>query len=467
MDSGHIKNKRQKVNQLPPGFWVGSLYFIEGLPYTLVNSVSVAVFKTMQVTNSQIGLYTSLLYIPWIVKFIWAPVVNFLGRLRSWILAVQIILSALAFTLSLMFLFAPSFLVLIAIFALMALASATYDIACDGYYLTALSKEQQALYVGWRNAAYKMAWIFGSGALVYLAGQIVGNNTLINMLGKFFHNLPNINIGWFAAFFLTGVVFLLAFIFHLFQLPESSVRLNQNLNEPAKISVPHTITSQDSSSAESITEDNSEKDKGLSSAFADAFTSFFQQDKIALILVWILIFRAGDALLLKMAQPFFLDSRMKGGLGLSLSEVGFVYGSVGLLCLLAGGIVGSWLVFKYGLRKCLMPTALLQSVTLLLYWLLAIYQPALASIALSNAFEQFAYGLATTAYTCYLFTIVKKQFLTSHYAIATGFMAIGIMLPGAVSGYLVDCFGYKQFFLISFFCSLPGILCTTRLPFRE
>jgi MFS transporter, PAT family, beta-lactamase induction signal transducer AmpG len=170
-------------------------------------------------------------------------------------------------------------------------------------------------------------------------------------------------------------------------------------------------------------------------------------------------------MLLKMAQPFFLDARIKGGLGLSLLDVGFIYGNIGMICLLFGGIAGSWLVFKYGLKRCLMPTAIAQSLTLLLYWLLAIYKPALSGVALANAFEQFVYGLASTAYTSYLFTIVKDKFLTSHYAIATGFMAVGIMLPGAISGYLADGLGYQQFFLISFFCSLPGIFFTSKLPF--
>lgn len=202
-------------------------------------------------------------------------------------------------------------------------------------------------------------------------------------------------------------------------------------------------------------------------SFKSTFVSFFQQEKIVLVLFWILTFRIGDAMLLKMAQPFLLDSQVKGGIGLSLQDVGFIYGTIGMISLLLGGIIGSWIIYKYSLKKCLMPAAFVQSLTLLIYWLLAIYKPALPGIAFANALEQFIYGVASTAYVSYLFTIVKERFITSHYAIATAFMAIGMMLPGAASGYLVDSLGYPQFFLLSFFCSLPGVLCTMKLPFHK
>ena len=434
-----MDNNKPKIKQLTPSLWVGSLYFIEGLPYTLVNIVSVDTFKTMQISNSHIGLFTSLLYLPWMFKFIWAPIVNFFGKLRSWIIILQVILSALTFALSFVYLERPSFLLLCLVFALIALASATYDIACDGYYLATLAKDKQALYVGWRNTAYKMAWIFGSGIMVYIAGKVSSHNYLAKILPAIFANVPSLDAGWFAAFFIAGVILLLAAVFHFFQLPDSADNIMQADSVPIR----------------------------LLPSFKSAFSTFFQQPKIILILAWILTFRTGDAMLLKMAQPFLLDSKANGGIGLSLTDVGLVYGSIGMIFLLIGGIAGSWLVFKYGLKKCLMPAALIQSLTLLLYWLLAIYKPGLIGVALANAFEQFIYGVASTAYISYLFTIVKDKFLTSHYAIATGFMAVGIMLPGAASGYLADGFGYQQFFLISFFCSLPGIFLTSKLPFGE
>ncbi len=407
--------------------WVLSLYFIEGLPFSLVNTVSTVLFKTLQISNTEIGFYTSLFYLPWAAKFIWAPVVDYTGQRRGWIITTQIILAIVSLILSLCILFSQSFVLLCALFFLMAFTSATYDVACDGFYLDKLDKAEQSLYIGWRNSAYKLAWLFAAGFLVYAVGEIATN--------RFASNFAHNNIAWCFSFAFTAFIFGTAALLHIFILP-SEITTNKENNK-------------------------------LLLTFGNAFFSFFQQPKILLILLWILLFRAGDAMLLKMAQPFLLDESVKGGLGLSLQTVGIIYGTLGITCLLLGGISGGWLVFKYGLKKCLLPFALLQSITLLLYWALATFKPELSLVISANAFEQFVYGLATAAYTSYLFTIVKDKFLASHYAIATGFMALGMILPGAVSGWLVDLFGYKLFFLISFAGSIPGIICTFNLPFTE
>jgi len=423
-----MQNNEQRTLLIPPVLWVISLYFIEGLPFCLVNTVSVALFKTMQISNTQIGLFTSLFYIPWAIKFLWAPLIDYTGQRKKWIIATQVILAILTAVLSLSIFCSQSFVLLCILFTCMAFTSATYDIVCDGFYLDSLSKPEQSLYIGWRNTAYKVAWIFGAGFLVYIVG-IIANTRIVHALSEF-------NLAWCVAFLIAAVVFAIVALFHNYGLPIANKS------------------------------DNGQERHLLVATFKDAFTSFFNQKKIGLILIWILIFRSGDALLLKMAQPFLLDRLEKGGLALSLQSVGFIYGSLGMIFLLIGGIIGGWLVFKYGLKKCLLPSAILQSITLLLYWFLAVYKPGLPYIAMANGFEQFAYGLATAAYTSYLFTIVKSKFLASHYAIATGFMAIGMILPGAISGYLTDSFGYQYFFLISFFASLPGILCTLKLPFN-
>ena len=420
-------NKEKTRRAWPIGLWVISLYFIEGLPFSLVNTVSVTFFKTLQVSNSQIGLFTSLFYIPWAIKFLWAPFIDFTSSRRKWLITIQLVLASFALLLSLCALYSKSFILFCLLFALIAFASATYDVACDGYYLDILDKAKQSLYIGWRNTAYKLAWLFAAGFLVFLAGQIASCKI------KFIE--PANNIGWCVAFSLTAIVFAAAALLHTYTLPISSNVIPANQN------------------------------RQLLANFKEAFFSFFQQKKMALVLAWVLLFRAGDALLLKMAQPFLLDKLDKGGLDLSLQTVGLIYGSVGIGFLLLGGLVGGWLVYKFSLKKCLLPTAILQSFTLLLYWLLAIYHPKLDYVVLANAFEQFAYGLATAAYTSYLFTMVKDKYRASHYAIATGFMAIGMIIPGMISGYLVDSIGYQQFFLISYFMSLPGIICTIKLPF--
>ncbi len=428
-------NSKTNNRLLSASGWVLSLYFIEGLPYSLVNTVSVALFKTLQISNSEIGLFTSLFYLPWAIKFFWAPIIDIVSTRRKWIIVMQGVLAILIAILALCIFSLQPFPILCFVFALTAFASATYDIACDGYYLDSLNKAEQSLYIGWRNTAYKMAWLFASGFLVYLAGQIANNN--------WFSAVNSNSLGWSLAFAVAALVFAFASMLHNFTLPTCASKSSSDRFSPRE----------------------AKEQKSLISIFQNAFYSFFKQENIVLILFWILTFRAGDAMLLKMAQPFLLESKEKGGLGLSLQDVGFIYGSLGMICLLLGGLIGGWLVFKYGLKKCLLPAAILQSLTLPLYWLLAIAKPDLVYVALANGFEQFVYGLATAAYTNYLFTIAKDKFVASHYAIATGFMAIGMILPGAVSGYLVDSFGYEQFFLFSFFASLPGILCTLKLPF--
>jgi len=428
-------DSKKNNRSLPPSIWVLSLYFIEGLPFSLVNTVSLALFKTLQISNSQIGLFTSLFYIPWAIKFLWAPIIDIFSTRRKWIIVMQGVLAILIAILALCIFSLQPFPILCFVFVLTAFASATYDIACDGYYLDSLNKAEQSLYIGWRNTAYKLAWLFASGFLVYLAGLIASQNWPFPVSSNC--------AGWGIAFLTAAFLFLCCGIFHVYALPTQKSEL---LSDPLWVS-------------------NNKEKNSLITTSRIAFYSFFQQEHILLILLWILSFRAGDVMLLKMAQPFLLESKEKGGLGLSLQDVGFIYGSLGMICLLLGGLIGGWLVFKYGLKKCLLPAAILQSLTLPLYWLLAVSKPDLVYVALANGFEQFVYGLATAAYTNYLFTIAKDKFLASHYAIATGFMAIGMILPGAISGYLVDTFGYKQFFLFSFFASLPGIICTLKLPF--
>jgi MFS transporter, PAT family, beta-lactamase induction signal transducer AmpG len=180
-----------------------------------------------------------------------------------------------------------------------------------------------------------------------------------------------------------------------------------------------------------------------------------------------LIFRLGDALLLKMAQPFLIDDLSKGGLALSTSDVGLIYGTVGTFFLFIGGILGGWLISKRGLRKCILPFALLQNLALPLYWYLAAYKPAIFTVAAVNAFEQFSYGLGTAGYTVFLMSTVKPRYKAAHYAIVTAFMALGVMLPGMKSGALESVFGYANFFLLSFALSLPGIIVIPFLPIKE
>lgn len=409
-----------------PAVFIPSLYFIEGLPYTLVVLVSVVFYKNLGESNDFIGRMTSLLYLPWVLKFAWAPLVDMFGAKRLWIVVAQVVLAICAFMLAVSLSLPSSAFISLCAFALMALASATQDVAIDGYYLEALTVEQQSFFVGVRNAAYKVAWLFGQGGLVYLAGAL-GAVSSIGVRG-----------GWTISFSICSVIFLLASLFHFFILPKASA----------------------ASVAQSIESRNFK-------TFLLVFKTFFTQKKIVPIVIYILIFRLGDALMLKMAQPFLLDDLAKGGLALKTEQVGIIYGGVGVGSLLLGGIVGGFVVSKFGLKRCLMPTAIIQNSAILLYYILSTSKPNLYLVATFNAIEQFSYGLGTAAYTVFLLKTVSPAYRSGHYAIATALMAFGVMVPGYFSGQLTEILGYQNFFLLSFLMAIPGMICILLLPLES
>jgi len=419
-DSGLESQSSQQSSAVKPQIFIPTLYIAEGLPYTIVNSMSVVLFKNFQAPNEIVGFFTSLLYFPWTLKFLWAPNVDFIGTRRQWIVVSQIVLGILALMCASVAAVPNPIYPLFAVFVVMALASATQDVAIDGFYLDALNVEQQSLYVGVRNAFYKVATLLGAGALVYLAGKITETHGLA--------------AGWAAAFGICALVMLAAGIFHHFKLPHPKQDLRTQLDLKQ---------------------------------FAAVFKTYFEQEKIVAIIVYILIFRLGDALMLKMAQPFLLDPPDRGGLGISTADVGLIYGTVGTLFLLAGGLLGGWVVSRFGLKKCLLPTAIIQNSAILLYWALAIWKPNLVAVAAVNGYEQFSYGLGTAAYTVFLLSTVKPEYKAAHYATTTAFMALGIMVPGMASGYVQSALGYQSFFLLSFVSSIPGMFAIFFLPIKE
>jgi MFS transporter, PAT family, beta-lactamase induction signal transducer AmpG len=402
--------------------FIPTLYFAEGLPYTIVNMMSVVFFKNLKLSNELIGL-TSFLYLPWTIKAFWAPFIDLLGTKRGWIIGCQTALAVVAALLALFGTSQGTVALAVSLMMVIAIISATQDIAIDGFYMDALAKDQQAFYVGIRNAAYKVAWLLGSGGLVYLAGVVGAAH--------------GINVGWSAAFGVCALLFVATAILHAWYLPRP------------------------------VTTDVS-SDQGLKfSTFLKVFRTYFQQPGIVAIVIYILTFRLGDAFMLKMAQPFLLDPPARGGLGMSTADVGLIYGTVGMIFLLIGGIVGGWLISRDGLRKWLWPTALIQNSAIILYWYLAVHKPNIYTVAAVNSAEQFSYGLGVAAYTVYLLSTVKPEYKAAHYAIATALMALGVMLPGAYSGFLQQSLGYANFFLVSFLAAIPGIIAIFFLPIKD
>ena len=403
-----------------PWAWIPSLYLAEGLPFVVVMYVSVIMYKRLGISNTEIALYTSWLYLPWVIKPLWSPFVDLLKTKRVWIIISQLFIGAglagIAFTIPA----AKFFQYTLAFFWLMAFSSATYDIAADGFYMLGLSKHQQALFVGIRSTFYRIAFIFGQGLLVILAGQIEESS-------------GDIAYAWTITFFITSGLFVLFFIYHLVALPY-----------PKADSQRRDVTA-----------------GSLIKNFIETFAVFFKKKSILLILGFILLYRFGEAQLVKLASPFLLDPIESGGLALSTSEVGFVYGTVGVIALSVGGILGGFAAAKKGLKFWIWWMLVAINIPNLVYVYLAYTQTTdFLLINAAVALEQFGYGFGFTAFILYLIYISEGKFKTAHYAIATGFMALGMMLPGMISGWIQEQIGYQQFFIWVCISTIPAFIIT-------
>lgn len=404
--------------------WVPSLYFAEGLPYVVVMTLSVILYKRLEVSNTEIALYTSWLYFPWVIKPLWSPFVDLIKTKRWWVYAMQLLIGAgmagVAFMLPGDFFLKFT----LAFFWLMAFSSATHDIAADGFYMLALDHEQQAFFIGIRNTFYRVAMLTGQGLLVMLAGWLELRT------GK-------VPFAWSLVFFILAGSFVALSLWHRYILPR-----------PASDALRKELSFQT-----------------IWGAFGRTFVSFFRKEGILPALLFMLTFRLGESQLVKLASPFLLDKRVDGGLALTTGEVGFAYGTVGVAALLLGGILGGMAIARKGLRHWLWPMTLAITLPNLVYLYMAYALPEnLWVINTCVAIEQFGYGFGFTAYTMYLMLFADGAFKTSHYAISTGFMALGMMLPGMASGWIQEQLGYPHFFIWVMLCCLPVFLV---LPFLK
>ncbi len=405
-----------------PWSFLPTLYFGEGLPYVLINTVSVILYKRMGIDNASIAFWTSWLYLPWVIKMFWGPVVDVNSTKRTWVLGTQAVMGLCLFVIAFSLRTGSFFFLSLAAFGASAFVSATYDIATDGFYMLALSGKEQALFVGLRSAFYRLAMIFGSGFLVYLAGAL--ETTRGDIAGS-----------WSTVMAMSGLIFTGLAVYHRFILPFP----------PA-----------DSGGA-------AQAAAGRSS-FGEVIRSYLQQEKIGVMLAFILFYRLGEAMLLKLVSPFLLDQASAGGLGLTTKEVGLVYGTVGVLCLVLGGILGGWLISRFGFKRCVWPMVVAMHLPDLFFVYMAYAQPGIGFVYPLVALEQFGYGLGFTVFTVYLMYSAQGRYKTSHYAISTGIMALGMMLPGFASGWLQQAVGYKAFFIIVCVMTIPGMLTIFFIP---
>lgn len=436
-----------KERKLHPGWWISVLYFAQGFPHTIVNTMSVVFLKGLGASNELIGL-TSFLSLPWVMKGLWGPIVDIYSTKRNWILRMEVLCTILFLILAFGVLFPQAIPISIAIFAIIAFISATHDIAIDGFYLTVLNLDEQAFYVGVRNTAYRMAVLAGGGGLVFLAGdiaqkyspgksptgEILYNLIQLNLLGSSF-SLHPLQLGWTIAFALASVIFLFIYAFQRIYLPHTPKKV---ISETANLS--------------------------SSASFINSFKTYFTQYKVGWVIAFILLFRLGDALTFKMATPFLMDTPEKGGLGITTAEIGILSGTVGVIFLLVGGLFGGFLIAKQGLKTWIWPMAILQNFTNVFYWLLAKTQPEIFWAYVVNSIEQFTYGLGMAAYTVFLMQTVHPEYKASHYAITTAFMAMGVLIPGVFSGYIQASLGYQNYFLLSALSVIPGLLTIFFIP---
>ena len=411
-----------------PWLWIPTLYFAEGIPYFIVNNISVVMFKNMGMPNGMLALYTSLLYLPWVIKPLWSPFVDIIRSKRWWIISMQVLMSAAMFMLPFILPQAtgeaikdtPLFFVTLSLFWITAFASATHDIAADGFYMLGLDSGTQSEFVGIRSTFYRLSSIFGQGVLVALAG-IVETRT------------GDVHHAWKLTLALSAMIFSVITLYHTWSLPRPS--------------------------ADRMSSDMTAKEIFMD--FGRTFVTFFRKRNVLIALLFMLLYRLPEAFLVKMMNPFLLDAVPDGGLGLSTEAVGVIYGTVGVGALTAGGIIGGIAASRWGLKKSLWPMAAALTLPCLSFVFLAAFQPSdMWVTGACVALDQFGYGFGFTAYMLYLIYFSEGEFKTAHYSLCTAFMALSMMIPGMFAGYLQESLGYTSFFGFVMICCLVTVSVT-------
>ena len=431
-----------KVTYRNPWAWIPTLYFAQGIPFIFINMVTMVLFTQLGMSKADATLYTGWLYLPWVIKPFWGPIVDVLKTKRWWTVMMQLCvaigLGAIAFTLPLPKADAfaeglpvTSYMLCLFFYFITAFCSATHDIASDGFYMLALDTNQQSMFVGIRSTFYRCASVFGQGGLVMIAGA------LQNATG-------DVAWGWKCTVIGLSVFFFLVFLWHAFILPYPAA--DKPVGGEGKKSVGDIVR-----------------------GFIDSFGTFFKKPYVVLAILFMLLYRLPEAQVVKLCQVFLLAPVDEGGLGMSQMEVGFAYGVLAIVGLTIGGIIGGIVAANGGLRKWIWPMALATSLNCVAYIILSQLQPDYATMAgkiitwCCIILEQFAYGFGFTAFMLFMMYFAEGPYKTSHYAICTAFMALGMMLPGMAAGWIMeDLLGnsYQNFFFWVLGCNLATWLVT-------
>ncbi len=411
------------MSQNRPWSWIPTLYFTEGLPYFAVTVISVIMYKRLDIDNTAIALYTSWLYLPWVIKPFWSPLVDMLSTRRRWITATQLIMGAALGSIAFFIPVSNFFQWTLCLFWLIAFSSATHDIAADGFYMLGLDEREQSFFSGIRSIFYRIATLFGQGALIVFAGRLE-------------EHIGNISLAWSITFAALAAIILLMGLYHTYSLPTPKKDISRNINNI----------------------------KEAFCNFEKIILSYFKKPGIIPALLFMLLFRLPEAQLVKMINPFLLDTKDVGGLGMSTEQIGITYGTIGAIGLIIGGLAGGICISKQGLKYWLWPMVLAISLPDLVYVYLSYAQPeSLFTINSCIFIEQMGYGFGFTAYMLYLIYFSRGEYATAHYAISTAFMALGMMLPGMISGYIQEAIGYKYFFIWVMICCFATFIVSAML----
>ena len=413
--------------------WILSSYLGEGLPYAIVNTLMVALLADMGMSNGSVAAITGMLSIPWSLKFIWSPLVDSVSTKRRWMMFMELGLAIVFLATSLSLSTSVWQYAAVVFAASAAMLSATYDISCDGFYMKALPQDAQSFFVGIRNMAYRLGWLLATGVLVWVTG-------------RFQQSGFSTTTSWQLTFGIIAAIFILLFISYNFLLPKAEKKDIE------------------------IAEHTHSNASAIKTGYIESIRTFFSYrsfSDLIFLLLFIFTYRLGEAFLSKVTILFLKDTTENGGIGLNNEQYGFLYGTLGILALTVGGILGGIFISRYSLRRSIIPMVLALNVPDLLYVYLSMAQPtSMSIIGTCISIEQFGYGFGFTAYTVYLLQCAKGEYETAHYAFLTALMAIGMAIPTMISGYWQQDLGYTEFFIRACWLTLPGIAMSIWYVFR-
>lgn len=442
-----LEEEKKRMHKRSPIAWVPTAYFAMGLPFVVLNMVTVLMFKGLGVEDKLITFWTSLILLPWTLKPLWSPFLELFKTKKFFVVFTQLVTGVtfglVAFSLNLPHFFS----VAIALLAIIAFSGATHDIVCDGVYMSELTPSEQAKYIGWQGAFYNIAKIVATGGLVYLAGVLIekygggsGADAEATILAS--------RKAWMIIMSVLCAVMVLLGIYHIFMLPSGKKREQKEQRTAGQV----------------MTE------------LGNVLLAFFKKSHIVYYLFFIILYRFAEGFVMKIVPLFLKADRAMGGLGLSEKEIGLYYGSYGAAAFVLGSLLAGYYISSRGLRKTLFSLCCIFNLPFVVYAFFAFFQPESGIIICSGiVFEYFGYGFGFVGLTLFMMQqVAPGPHQMAHYAFASGIMNLGVMLPGMLSGWVCETLGewfnkpggYEPFFIFVLFATIPAFLITYFVPFK-